>query len=155
MNRSPLVVPWKGAHSHLVPCLKMETERSTTITINSKITLSNAYCSPSFLFYLLPRGRKTISAVQWMRSWSSANATVPLCTSDIQTRTIGQSARFWGSGGTLWGPMRSSSTTILPSRFGFYYLLLICSKFLQSTNIDENKYQFLSLTITDIKRECN
>lgn len=65
-----------------------------------------------------PRGRKTTSAVQWTRSWSSANATVAWFISGIRTRTTGQSARFWGSGGTLWGPMTNSSTTIWPSRWG-------------------------------------
>lgn len=120
--RHPPLARWRGALSPWVPYQRMETGRSVDSVKKKKEKsahiekLAAKYVNcPHFEPH--PSGRKTTSAVPWMRSWSSANATVLWCTSATPTRTIGRSARSWGSGGTLWAPTRSSSTTTWPSRW--------------------------------------
>lgn len=132
IQRPPLA-PWRDAHSPSAPCQRTGTGRSDTrqsisrkgekIEKTGRLLLIKCHsCSSpemsklSVLCQTPTRGRRTTSAVPWMHSWSSVNATAPWCTSDTPTRTTGQSARSWGSGGTPWGPTRSSSTTIWPSR---------------------------------------
>lgn len=66
---------------------------------------------------ILFRRRRTTSDDQWMPSWFLASATELWCTSDTQTRTTGQSAKFLESGGTLWDLRRNKSTTIWPFRY--------------------------------------
>lgn len=102
------------------------SEKKIKISVDKLRDLLQKYISYPLL-EPSPSGRKTTSAVQWMRSWSSANAIVLWCTNATPTRTIGLSARSWGSGGTPWVPTRSSSTTTWPSRWAAFSLLLTVS----------------------------